>query len=231
MREEELRAPLEAYLAPRGFRLRFDPDGSGYFDAVALRGEEVGLVELKVADWRRVFEQALVRRGWGDWVAVLLPRRSLAEKVLGLRAPPAAKAVGVWYLDSGQVRELRQVGPFPAARGEEAFGPLKRHLVESLAMLESGLLPPGVEWRIVRRPRRRGPRGRPIDPRLWRIEEFASDPDLEAGASRDAGGAESPEDAGSSERAQDAEGTEGPRRAGAPGGSPGSGPGRGTSWS
>lgn len=173
MKEVELRAPLEAYLSPRGYRLYFDPDGSNYFDAVAVRPNEVGLVELKVADWKRVFEQALVRRGWGDWVALLLPRRSLAEKVLKLPSPAAASAVGVWYLEGGSVRELRRASPLAELPGSEAFGPLRQHLLESLAMLDSGLLPPGVEWRILRRPRRAGAPGRSLDPRLWRLEEFS----------------------------------------------------------
>ncbi len=178
MKEVELRGPLAAHLEPRGYRLFFDPDGTDYFDAIALKGEEVGLVELKVADWKRVFHQALIRRGWGDWVALLLPRRSLAEKVLARAAPAAAQVVGVWCMEEGKVRELRPAVPSSGAPGREAFEPLRRHLRESLAMLESGLLPEGVEWRIVHPVRRGGPRGRALDPKLWRLEELG-DPSSE----------------------------------------------------
>lgn len=172
MKETELEPPVERYLAARGYRTYFDIDGTGYFDAVALRGEELGLVELKIADWRRVFSQALVRRGWGDWVAVLLPRRSLAERVLARKAPPVADRVGVWYLLEGEVKVLREARPWPSDPGEP-YPSYKQHLRESLAAVEQGLLPPGSHWRVLR-PRTRSSKapGRAGDPRIWRLDEF-----------------------------------------------------------
>lgn len=173
MRESDLQGPVERHLRAQGFRVYFDVDGSGYFDAVAVRGEEVGLIELKLHDWKRVFSQALVRRGWGDWVAVLLPRTSLAQKVLALRAPAAASRVGVWCLEGNEVKVIREAVPWPTdSRGP--FPSFKLHLRESLDAVDRGLLPPGSAWRILRPPTRRSSRstGRAHDPRVWRLEEF-----------------------------------------------------------
>lgn len=172
MKEVELREPLRAFLEPRGYRLFFDPDGTGYFDAIALKEDEVGLVELKIADWRRVFEQAVIRRGWGDWVAVLLPRRSLAEKLLRGPAPERTRRVGVWCLEAGQVQVLREPSLEGSAELREAFAGWRSHLREVLEARERGLLPEGVSWRILRPRRTGGPPGAPLDPRLWRLEEF-----------------------------------------------------------
>lgn len=174
MKEKELEAPVERYLRARGYRTYCDPDGTGYFDVVAVEeaGPTVGLVELKLADWRRVFDQALLRRGWGDWVAVLLPRRSLAEKALQRSTPPVVRSIGVWCLEDGEVRVLREALPLGGRAGAEAFSPLREHLRESLRLIDSGLLPPGTSWRILRPPRRRGKVGSPMDPRHWRIEEL-----------------------------------------------------------
>src|SRR5580700_8943723 len=106
MRETELVEPVRRYLEALGYRVFVNPDGADYFDVVVRRGTEVGLVELKVADWPKVLAQALRRRGWGDWVAVVLPRRSLAQRVVGRPTAPRGGRVGVWYLSAGSVEVL-----------------------------------------------------------------------------------------------------------------------------
>ncbi|MDE1820695.1 MAG: hypothetical protein KGJ23_14135 [Euryarchaeota archaeon] len=176
MREVDLRAPVQRFLAERGYRIFVDPDGTDYFDVVAVKGEEVGLIELKVADWRRVREQALVRRGWGDWVAVLLPRRSLAERVLRAESSPRSDRVGVWVLEEGEVRVCREARPMVAPGETTVFPGLKQHLLASLAMREAGLLPPEVQWRIVHTPLTRGGRRRRMSGKEWKLEEFADPP-------------------------------------------------------
>ncbi|MGC2205510.1 MAG: hypothetical protein WA719_06260, partial [Thermoplasmata archaeon] len=96
-RETELVAAARRYLESEGYRVWVDPDGRDYFDLVARRGREVGLVEAKVAHSRAVFAQALRRRVWGDWVAVVVSSersaKALAARTAGRRAAP----VGVWW--------------------------------------------------------------------------------------------------------------------------------------
>ena len=43
--EAELVRSTARYLETLGYRVRIDPDGADYFDLVARRGREVGLVE------------------------------------------------------------------------------------------------------------------------------------------------------------------------------------------
>ena len=172
MKEVDLRAPVSRFLEDQGYEVWFDPDGTDYFDAVAVRGEEVGLVELKVADWRRVREQALLRRGWGDWVAVVLPRRSLAERAAGRMGPARAQRVGIWYVEDSQIHVLRESVPFLRPGEVDPFPGLKAHLQELLAGRRSGVLPPPIAWRPMDLPhgvtRRRGA----LSGKAWKLEEF-----------------------------------------------------------
>ncbi len=171
-REAELRPPLERFLTSRGYRVDFDVDGRDYFDAVARRGDEIGLVELKLADWRKVHTQALVRRAWGDWVAVLLPRRSLAERLKTRPGPAAVGRVGLWYLDQGEVQVLREASWVPGATPS----PLRGELRFALEVRDRGELPPGTIWPgLGPVPPRRS--GRRWDGRFWRLEEFADTPE------------------------------------------------------
>jgi hypothetical protein len=163
--ERDLRAPLERFLLGRGFRVDFDVDGHDYFDAVARRGEELGLVELKLADWRKVHAQALVRRTWADWTAVLLPRRSLAERASLRPGPLASRAVGLWYLEEGEVRVLREARAAAGARGS----PLREELREALAARDALRDGENVEI-LLSSPRAR--RLRRWDGRTWHLEEF-----------------------------------------------------------
>ncbi len=173
MREKELADPVRQHLERDGYRVWVDPDGSDFLDVVARRGPEIGLVELKVADWRKVLAQAIRRRGWADWVAVALPKRSLAEKLLAAPQASRARRVGVWVVDAGAVVVLRPAAPLWAA-GEPHPFPELRERIESLTdLLESKTLPEGVRWNL---PGSRGrlPGGR-RGTRDWRIEEFPQD--------------------------------------------------------
>jgi len=172
VRESELRAPLERFLSSRGYRVDFDIDGQDYFDAVARRGDELGLVELKLTDWRKVHAQALVRRAWADWVAVLLSRRSLAERLRTRAGPPAVGRVGLWYLEHGEVQVLREASPIP---GATSF-PLRGELQFALGVRDRGELPPGAVWSGLG-PVRNRRAGRRWDGRFWRLEEFAEPPE------------------------------------------------------
>ncbi|MCI4333971.1 MAG: hypothetical protein L3K01_09690 [Thermoplasmata archaeon] len=169
MLETELVPPVQAHLAAQGYSVYVNPDGADYFDIVVRRDTEVGLVELKVADWKTVIVQALRRRGWGDWVAVAVPRRSLAEKILARRTAPRGVRVGVWYLDVGEVRVLREAAPLVAAGEVDPFPEPKRWLAERLDIVDQYGVAEPVNWSVPDAGRV-GPHRR--SSRDWRLEEF-----------------------------------------------------------
>jgi hypothetical protein len=170
--ERELVPPVRAYLEGLGYTVYVNPDGADYFDVVARRGSEVGLVELKVADWKTVVVQALRRRGWGDWVAVVLPRRSLAEKAVARPTAPRGVRVGVWYLEDGVTRVLRPAAPLVAVGEVDPFPEPKRWLVERLDLVERYGVAEPVTWSVPDAGRV-GPHRR--SSRDWRLEEFPED--------------------------------------------------------
>jgi hypothetical protein len=166
------RAVVEAtarHLEAQGYRTRIDPDGTNYFDLVARRGDEVGLVEAKVADSRAVLTQALVRRAWGDWVAVVIASRrsalALAERSRGTRAEP----VGVWWCEGGGVEVVRAARPWVAPGAEDPYAPLRAQFRRVLDALDRGDVPEGLSWSGVPRTVRRASGGRGF--REWRLDE------------------------------------------------------------
>lgn len=170
MRESELGPPVRRFLEGQGYRVWIDPDGSDYLDVVARKDEEIGLVELKLADWKKVLAQAIRRRGWADWVAVVLPRRSLAEKVLAAPQAPRATRVGVWSLVNGDVAVLRPAQPLWADGEPHPFPELRERLTLMTDLLASGTIPPGLRWNLPGAVGRL-PGGR-RSTRDWRLEEF-----------------------------------------------------------
>jgi hypothetical protein len=171
--ERELADPVRSHLERQGYRVWVDPDGSDFLDVVARRGAELGLVELKIADWRTVLSQAIRRRGWADWVAVVVPRPSLAGKIVARPQAPRARRIGVWTLAGPEVRVVRPAEPLWAEGEPRPFPELRARLDAMTTLLESGALPPGVRWNL---PGARGrlPGGR-RSTRDWRLEEFGGD--------------------------------------------------------
>jgi hypothetical protein len=162
-------APVQRYLESLGYRVFVNPDGADYFDVVARRGVEVGLVELKVADWKTVVTQALRRRGWGDWVAVVLPRRSLAAKALARRTAPRGVRVGIWYLADDRIEILRPAERLVLPGEVDPFPDPKRWLLERLEMMDQHAVAEPVTWSVPDAGRV-GERRR--SSRDWRLEEF-----------------------------------------------------------
>jgi hypothetical protein len=168
-REAELVAAARRHLEAEGYRVWVDPDGRDYFDLIARRGREVGLVEAKVANSRAVLVQALRRRAWGDWVAVLVSSersaRALAERTDGQRGAP----VGVWYARDGVVTVVREARPWTTAGAPDPFADLKARVHRILDDLESGEIPDSVRWDGVVREVRRASGGRGFAE--WRLDE------------------------------------------------------------
>lgn len=144
-RETDLEPPVRRYLEGRGYRVYFDPDGQSFFDAVARHGEEVGLVELKLTDWKTLRRQGFVRRTFGDWSAVLLPRIAAAERLQAQAQAGLSRSIGVWYLEGGEVRVLRAAQTWSEAT-RTRFAPARAALLTLLDARDSGLVPPGVAW-------------------------------------------------------------------------------------
>lgn len=170
MRESELAEPVRRHLEAEGYTVWVDPDGSDFLDVVARRGRVLGLVELKVADWRKVLAQAIRRRGWADWVAVALPRERLAAKVVGAPQAVRAERIGVWAVVDGTVRVLRPAAPLWRPGEPHPFPELRARLEALTDLRAAGALGDGVRWNL---PGARGrlPRGR-RSTRDWRLEEF-----------------------------------------------------------
>jgi hypothetical protein len=158
-----------AHLEELGYRVWVDPDGHDYFDLVARRGDEVGLVEAKVAAPRAVLTQALRRRAWGDWTAVVVASertaRGLVRRTDGTRAAP----VGIWWVDGRSVRVGRAAAPWVRSGSDDPFAPLRERFRRILDAVEAGELPAGIPWDGVVREIRRASGGRGFAE--WRLDE------------------------------------------------------------
>ncbi|MCI4334685.1 MAG: hypothetical protein L3K04_03545 [Thermoplasmata archaeon] len=167
--EADMAAPVVRFLERRGYRTYRDPDGKDYLDLVARRGEELGLVELKLSAARTVLGQALRRRGWGDWVAVALDGRRAAERALAASPSGHSERVGVLAVLGEEVEELRPAAPVHGAGCFHPFPELRARLVLLLDAVDSGELPAGIGWGALWRSDSGGRHAG----REWRIEELA----------------------------------------------------------
>jgi len=174
--EHELAGPVRTFLERDGYRVWVDPDGTDYYDVVARRGREVGLIELKLADGRTVLRQALRRRGWADWVAVAVPTERLGRRILERPVAERGRRVGVWAVVDGEVHVLRAAEPIVPKGEADPFEPLKLELHERLDQVERGELPEGIAWHLLAQSYRSLPGARST--RDWRLEEFG-DPSVE----------------------------------------------------
>lgn len=172
--ESEVVALAARFLERGGYRVRINPDGTDYFDLVARRGDEVGLVEAKVGDARTVLRQALRRRGWGDWGAVILASEGSAERLAHRTVGTRAGAVGVWAAADGEVRVLRAARPWVRAGVEDPFADLRARFRRLLDALDDGSLPSALRWDGVPGEVRRASGGRRFAE--WRLDEEPDPP-------------------------------------------------------
>ncbi len=166
--ERELLEAVAGELARRGFRTYLDPDGTDYFDLVVRRGAEVGIVEGKVSGAARVLEQALRRRAWASWVAVVLGGKVAADRLVARTSGRRAGIVGVWSYANGELRELRAPASLP--EGPERFRQHRALLLRHLRELDGGGLPAGVPWSGVVGAVRRASGGRSFGE--WSLDEL-----------------------------------------------------------
>ncbi len=166
-------AAAARHLERNGYRVRIDPDGHDYFDLVARRGDEVGLVEAKVADARTVLTQALVRRAWGDWVAVVLASRRSALRLEERSRSTRAAPVGIWWVEGDGVLVARAARPWPSTAGDDPFAVTRARFRAVLDTLDRGEVPDDLVWSGVLGTVRRLSGGRGF--REWRLDEGFED--------------------------------------------------------
>jgi hypothetical protein len=167
--ERAIVAAAARYLERQGYRTWADIDGNDYFDLIARRGDEVGLVEAKVADARTVLTQALVRRAWGDWGAVILGSRRAALRLEGTSRGSRAEPVGIWWAEGEHVLVARAARPWPRPPGDDPFAVPRTRLRAALDALERGEVPRHVAWSGVVSTIRSVSGGRRF--REWRLDE------------------------------------------------------------
>ena len=166
--ERDLLETVAGVLRTRGYRTYLDPDGTDYFDLVVRRDETVGVLEGKAGGASNVLAQALVRRPWADWVAVVVGSRRAAERLVARTEGHRAAFVGVWSCVAGEVRELREAQPIPSGPADP-FEATRARLRSALDALDRGELPAGIPWSDVLGEVRRSSGGRRY--REWRLDE------------------------------------------------------------
>ena len=167
--EREVVATAARYLEEQGYRVYPNLDSNDYFDLVARRGIEVGLVEAKVSGSRVVLAQALKRRAWGDWVAVVLPSEAAALRLAARTERTRAAPVGVWATRDGTVRVVRAAGAWVRPGEDDPFADLRERFRTLLDRVDSGEIPLDVPWDGVVSAVRRASGGRGF--KEWRLDE------------------------------------------------------------
>jgi hypothetical protein len=171
--ERDIVAVAARYLESEGYRTYTDLDGTDYFDLVARRGGQVGLVEGKLADPRTVLAQALRRRAWGDWVAVALGSGTSAERLARRTDSSRSRPVGIWAIDADGLRVVRAATPWPTGAGDDPFRELRERFHRILDAVDRGEIPAGVRWTNLASELRRASGGRKFAE--WRLDEVATE--------------------------------------------------------
>ena len=167
--ERELLLAVAEEFRRRGYQTYVDPDGTDYFDLAVRHGDEVGLIEGKVGAPVAVLEQALVRRAWADWVAVVVGSERGAERLLSRTNGRRAAIVGIWSCVGGRPRELRAATRTVDPSTPDPFTEPRARLRSTLLALDRGELPSAVRWSGIASEIRHRSGGRRF--REWRLDE------------------------------------------------------------
>jgi hypothetical protein len=170
--ERALARVAARYIESRGYRAFIDPDGHDYFDLAALRGREVGLIELKAGSPGPVLHQALLRRAWAEWGCMAVGSRRGAEGIVARTREGPGRFLGVWWIHRGEIQVLREHEPWPELPGEDPLALPRRLLRVRLERLSEYRVPEGIRWAGLPGWRSKASGGRGF--REWRLEEFGS---------------------------------------------------------
>ena len=105
--ERELAAPVGAYLTARGYSTFFEVHFNGRIaDVIALQGEEVVAVELKLRDHRTALRQAIAYQVGCHRSYVGVPLETALTALRGARHAFVSSGTGLLAVEEGEVREL-----------------------------------------------------------------------------------------------------------------------------
>lgn len=105
--EKELAAPVGAYLAARGFETFFEVSFNGRIaDVIALQGDEVLAVELKLRDHRTALRQAIAYQVGCHRSYVGVPLETALAALRRDRHAFVTSGTGLLAVEEGKVREL-----------------------------------------------------------------------------------------------------------------------------
>ena len=172
--EAAMVAVVADHLKAQEYRVYVNPDGTDYFDLVARRGDEVGMVEAKRGDRMAVLAQALRRRVWGSWSAVAIGSAPAARRLVAETADGRARPVGVWAVTGSRVEVLRAARPWVTPGSDDPYRALRERFLGVLDQRDRGELPEGVAWDGLLGQVRRASHGRGFAE--WRLDEPGPDP-------------------------------------------------------
>jgi len=82
--ESDMYGALIFFMRKHGYHCLIEPEGGGLFDCVVVntKGDDVGCIELKLTDWRKLSEQLKKRKRYFDWVCALMPKLYFLNKLI-----------------------------------------------------------------------------------------------------------------------------------------------------
>ena len=105
--EKELAAPVGAFFARQGYESFFEVSFNGRIaDVIALRGEEVVAVELKLRDHKQALRQAMAYQVGCHRSFVGVPLETALQALRRERHAFETSGTGLLAVEDGDVREL-----------------------------------------------------------------------------------------------------------------------------
>lgn len=105
--ESELAPPVGAWLVEQGYEAFYEVPFNGRIaDVIALRGEEVVAVELKLRDWRTAHRQAIAYQVGCERSYIGVPLETALVALRRERHAFQTSGTGILAIDAGNVREV-----------------------------------------------------------------------------------------------------------------------------
>lgn len=110
-KEDMMREGVRRYLRALGYYVLFDSDlgGGSYFDCIAIGENDIGAIELKLSDWKKVVAQARRRLHNVNWAVILMPSLKALEKIQeNIKTPSCYPEIGLWHFDKDRIMVVRE---------------------------------------------------------------------------------------------------------------------------